>query len=121
MEHPMMKCGHAANSVSNGKPACVICAGTTAAYEVAEEPDFSNRKAKCFCGKILPSNPQRMAFFQWRGEGSPAAKENCKHCRYSIIAHQKPRDQVVSSVCRHFEQHGAYEFDTFYCGCKGWD
>ena len=24
-------------------------------------------------------------------------------------------------VCNHFEAHGPFDYDTYYCGCRGWD
>jgi hypothetical protein len=66
MEHPMMKCGHAANSTHNGKPSCVICFGIVeGADEIANTPDLSNRKSKCSCGNTVPSNTE-LAFFEYR-------------------------------------------------------
>ncbi len=82
---PLMKCGHAANVTSNGKPACAICFCT----EIAEkQPNLEGRKAKCcYCGKIANSN----------GEGSG----------YKELPF--------------FEYKPNEEYDSYYCGCKGWD
>jgi hypothetical protein len=62
---PMMKCGHAANATTEGKPCCVICAGIVpGAYEIAEaQPDLSGRKAKCcYCSSLADSSSD-LAFF----------------------------------------------------------
>lgn len=124
MNHPMMKCGHAANAVNGkGEPSCVICAGLTPdADVVANEPSFGERLAKCSCGKTQPSSDRaRLAFFEFRGEGSPAAMAHCKHCGYYEVAHNTGKPHLKGNVCEHFEPHGAYDFDLFYCGCRGWD
>lgn len=119
----MMKCGHAANSRSNGKPSCVICAGITPdAYIVANAPNLEGRFAKCFCGKTEPSSTD-LAFFEFRGEGSERAKKQCQNCSYYEIAHNYPpvAGQKNVAICHRFSPHGAFEFDDFYCGCRGWD
>ena len=28
---------------------------------------------------------------------------------------------TIKGVCKKFVPHGAYDFDKFYCGCRGWD
>jgi hypothetical protein len=85
MSKPMMKCGHAANSTSNGKPACVICAGIKPGWNEidTEAPSLEGRKARCGqCQHIVNSNSDKLAFFEHRPER---------------------------------------EFDSYYCGCRGWD
>ena len=65
MSTPLMQCGHSANSISEGKPACAICAGMDrGAYIIAEEqPEFNNRKASCsYCKHENPSSTE-LAFF----------------------------------------------------------
>ena len=64
-QHVMMKCGHAANSICNGKPACAICAGLTLdAHEVVESPDLTGRIAKCLqCGKSKKESKVSLPFF----------------------------------------------------------
>ena len=92
-------------------------------------PDLEERQAIC-CTKesIRPSKDHdKLAFFEFRGEGSKAAITICKHCRYALIAHQ--RKQLVENegkaqykcVCDHFEPQGPLEYDSYYCGCRGWD
>lgn len=85
MDSPLMKCGHTANAVSNGKPCCAICFGIDeGATEIADTvPDLTGRKAKCFygCGKIADSS-YSLPFFEY-----------------------KPNS----------------EYDSYYCGCEGWD
>jgi hypothetical protein len=86
------------------------------------------RMARCFCGQEVPSSEhERLAFFQYRGEGSRDAEEVCKHCRYHEVAHTDQEDMrgrinvVASGRCKGFEPHGPWDHDTYYCGCRGWD
>ena len=59
MPQPMMKCGHAANAtLSDGRPACVICYGLSAGADEVDlnPPDLAGRRAKCAdCDKTMPS------------------------------------------------------------------
>lgn len=79
MEHPMMKCGHAANATDkNGKPRCVICFGITpGADEVdGDHPSLDGREAKCFdCNRHKPSS-LKLAFFEHR----PGKREDAFYC-----------------------------------------
>ena len=66
-----------------------------------------------------------LPLFEARGEGTPAATDYCK-CGYAEIAHrddskERRRNVVKEGVCKGFVPHGAYEFDRYYCGCRGWD
>ena len=72
MNHPMMKCGHAANSICEGKPSCVICHGIVSGWNEIDEspPDLTDRIAKCGyrdCQKQVPSSPD-LAFFEHKPE-----------------------------------------------------
>lgn len=82
---------------------------------------LAGRQAKCSCGRTAPSSPE-LAFFEFRGPGSEAALEMCKHCPYNVRAH---RPEVMAKndalKCTSFEAHGAFEFDKYYCGCRGWE
>ena len=79
----------------------------------------TTRMAQCSCGKVEPSS-RRLAFLVDRGPGSRAAAETCAHCRYTAAAHERtPRRNP--QVCNHFEAHGPFDYDTYYCGCRGWD
>jgi hypothetical protein len=118
MDKPMMMCGHAANATSNGKPSCAICIGDPRAITVnLAEIDLTGRKAKCYCGKTTESNLNRCAFFEHKGADSFAAQNHCKNCHYYKGAH----NQDYERVCNNFEPHGPFEFDSYYCGCHGWD
>lgn len=62
---PLMKCGHAANATTEGKPCCAICIGIDAgAEEIAETPNLEGRKSKCGCGKVISSN-MNLPFFEY--------------------------------------------------------
>lgn len=86
--------------------------------------DLTNRIAKCSCGKEMPSSPA-LAFFVYCGEGSSRAESTCKVCAYHAVAHERAQDAEARHL-RHIADHafaprGAFEFDDFYCGCRGWD
>ena len=62
----LMKCGHAAQSNSNGQPCCVICIGINEGATIpAELPNLVGRRAKCSCGKEVYSSLE-LPFFQHR-------------------------------------------------------
>jgi hypothetical protein len=91
--------------------------------------NISGRKATCSCGKIKDSS-EGLAFFEFRGEGSKQATESCKNCGYYECAHNSEyvrknnvsrKTVVEDGLCTGFVPHGSWEFDTFYCGCSGWD
>ena len=131
---PIMKCSHVANSTSNGRPACVICS----CFEIDDKPpSLDGRIAKCSCGNTRESSPS-LAFFEFQGEGSDWAMGHCAVCGYAPRAH----DTNVAHMARiekggrtRYENFmekngGVHEFrprggdrgyDTYYCGCRGWD
>lgn len=118
----MMLCGHAANSIDgNGDPSCAICACLgLAGNRPIVTPSLEGRKAKCFEGCLRRDSNTELAFFEYLGPDSPAAINRCKHCGFYEEAHTKEKPPME---CRShkFEPHGAYEFDSYYCGCRGWD
>ena len=78
---------------------------------------LTGRMAKCSYGcSIVPSH-EGLPFFTFKGEGSEDAQRCCKNCPYHNVAHGKGH----GDVCNNFEPKGAFEFDQFYCGCRGWD
>jgi hypothetical protein len=82
-----------------------------------------NRTARCSCGKSAPSSDrEHLAFFEFRGEGSKTATEDCKNCGYHLVAHapDHPRRGQIP-VCLDFTPKGSQEFDGYYCGCRGWE
>ena len=128
----LMKCGHmgmATCSRSGGVefdppiPACVICAGEPESLiidkEVTGTEGIEERKAKCaYCGTVEQSTWE-LAFYEYRGKGSNRARTMCT-CGYYEVAHEKP-NMHIKLKCQTFEPHGEYEFDDFYCSCRGWD
>ena len=82
------------------------------------EPNLSGRFAQCSygCDHSVPSHAG-LPFFEYTGDGSRRAIIECKNCPYYEEAHGKGHKQV----CKNFEPHGAFEFDSYYCGCYGWD
>lgn len=90
---------------------------------INEQPELSGRQARCSsCKTLIPSSP-KLPLFEFRGEGSKAATETCAHCHYGLIAHTSKiaGRRVDSKVCYDFEPIGAWEYDLYYCGCRGWD
>ena len=119
MSKPMLACGHAANARDrDGNPTCAICIGiSSGASVVVHTPSLSGREARCaYCGAAQPSNTD-LAFFEFHGEGSENARKMCKNCGYYKTAH----DAGKCDDCVGFEPHGAYDHDSYYCGCRGWD
>lgn len=125
MADVLMKCGCRANSTFKNGPCCAVhfCS------EVAtQQPDLTGRKAKCAYGEhgIVDSSLQ-LAFFEYKGPGSPNASETCKHCRMHKVAHEHdpgrvdPSSVVERGQCPGFEPHGTLEMDVYYCGCRGFD
>ena len=122
---PMMQCGHAAQGYADndpGKPVCVICAGLDPrACLVAEEPDLKGRRARCAyfrtCGSEVDSSVD-LAFFEYKGPGSPYSINTCT-CGYYEVAHTDKASNRVK--CEKFTPRGPREFDLYYCGCRGWD
>ncbi len=121
MMHVMMKCGHVAQATDErDKPHCVICWPDPEAAQVAEAPDLTGRKSECSTcrASIVPSSID-LPFFEYKGSESPHAITKCV-CGYYEVAHEKPRNPHVK-VCNQFRPVGPAEFDTYYCGCRGWD
>ena len=67
MENKLMKCGHVANAIYEGKICCAICAPKKEAFEEVEElPSEKGRKARCFlCNKEVDSNWD-LPFFEYK-------------------------------------------------------
>jgi len=85
------------------------------------------RQARCICGKINPSDEalpgyKSLPFFEARGPGSPWSLDTCVHCRFAARAHEpEVMARNTSLKCETFEPGAVLEFDSFYCGCRGWD
>lgn len=62
----LMKCGHTANALTNGKPCCAICVPKREAFEIVEGFDLKNRIAKCcYCSKKRTSDLD-LPFFEYK-------------------------------------------------------
>ena len=123
MSATMLSCGHAANATDqDGKPSCAICAFNGSKAVPVEPPDLKGRYARCGCGRTVPSTLDgSLAFFEFRGDGSHSAKDICRNCSYAENAHTPEVMQRNNALnCKDFEPHGAFEFDNYYCGCRGW-
>lgn len=132
MDSVLMQCGDRANAscgtahfgLEAGHPSCVIHAFSQQACTVAPSvPSLEGRQSKCAynCGSIQPSSLD-LAFFEYLGPNSPASRQNCKKCGYFDTAHVRKEGQAHNRhVCLTFVPHGPYDFDKYYCGCKGWD
>jgi hypothetical protein len=85
--------------------------------------------ARCSCGALKASNSPSLAFFEFRGEGSRAAEQTCANCGYAYTPHvaELIKDFIIKETvieagkCPGFKARGAWEYDSFYCGCRGWD
>ena len=119
IDTPMMSCGCAANAqrrlaiTGEQIPCCMIHDCT----DVVPAPDLTERQARCGCGKLVASDPDKAAFYEFRGIGSRYATDLCE-CGYTKSAHEKPH---IAAKCQNFIARGPHEFDSFYCGCRGWD
>ena|ERR1051325_4234570 len=127
----LLECGDVAHATCRSEhfglpanhPCCVIHAVSEAACTpAAQSPNLEGRQARCSLKCKIVRSSLNLAFFEFRGEGSPAAREHCAKCGYYEVAHNpqegRPRG---AGVCLNFVPHGAYEFDKYYCGCCGWD
>jgi hypothetical protein len=118
---------------SHGHPAGSRSEVTTSKTPTALITEAKARVARCTCGRERPSDPS-LPFFEYRGEGSASA-HHCV-CGYAECAHDpdymevacvhgpdgKRRPTVVEQGrCDGFTPRGAWDHDTFYCGCRGWD
>lgn len=101
---PMMKCGHAANATSNGKPSCVICHGISDGKNLIIDdtpPDLAGRTARCSFYGSTPSG--------WN-HGGPC--ERGARCLCEVPS---------SPALAFFESRPCADHDRYYCGCWGWD
>lgn len=94
-----------------------------------QSPSVS-RKARCASCQTVVASSDKLPFFEDRGEGSREAVEACRICKCFEKAHHPRTDGPASGIGKipsvigtphPFEPHGAWEFDLYYCGCRGWD
>lgn len=87
---------------------------------------LENRIAKCTnCSNTEPSS-KKLAHFAYRGVGSTYALDNCALCPWLLSVHDGSSNGSNASAFEEasthdFESIGASEFDSFYCGCNGWN
>lgn len=88
---------------------------------IDDAPDLTGRLARCGCTRQTVPSSVTLAFFEFRGEGSHSACNQCRHCGYYEVAHRITDRPFAAWMGHEFEPHGAYEFDLYYCGHGGWD
>lgn len=96
-----------------------------AAWQKAKDEAYADpnrRKARCSCGKEVPSH----AGLPFLHTAERHAVGRCGLCGYAEVAHSpevRARPHLKRSMGdgHEFTQAEPREFDTFYCGCRGWD
>lgn len=80
------------------------------------------RTARCTCGALAPSDPQRLAFFEYRGVGMDRPICSVGKCFYVESVHQAINPGTGRlGVTDHAFVPRVHEFDSWYCGHAGWD
>ncbi len=124
---PLLACGDSAHGVElvnsgNNIVCCVSHAGLVEGRDklVVRFPDLENREAKCtMCPNIKPSDPQKLAFFTYRGPNSHATTLRCGNCDHHKLKHND--DVWLNNNCPEgFINHSGFGMDEYYCGCRGW-
>lgn len=85
---------------------------------------LTGRVARCSCGREEPSDADLFAL-EFQGAGGESER-HCAECGYYEVAHG---EVVYGGVLRPHPIAGTHEFrpraplsfDTYYCGCRGWD
>lgn len=122
MDIKLLKCGCAAQAlvyINGTKNPPVPGCGLHGCVDVVDTPDLNHREARCMCGKKEASSVD-LAFFEYRGNGSRYAQTTCK-CGFGDMAHTQEVWDRNPHVCKNFNPRGAHEFDSYYCGCRGFD
>lgn len=89
--------------------------------EPADVEIAAGRLAKCaHCNTMVPSSKD-LAFFVDHSAGTEPAELKCKHCGYHKKAHTKEIQSKNRHICANFEPRGDRGFDSYYCGCRGWE
>jgi len=125
-----LACGCKAMAVITGTslPSCPVhdC------HEIVPSPNLEGRMARCEYstlrnGSPHPSNYQpsslALPFFIFKGEDSPKAKGQCAICPFHHQGSLPPEWAIKKGVVKphDFTPHGPFEYDSYYCGCLGWD
>lgn len=81
---------------------------------------MSARTARCRCGTLKPSADLVGDVFFVSAVAD--AKDRCV-CGYYDTAHGKPPVAHTPRLAdgHAFQQRPVAEFDSFYCGCRGWE
>ena len=86
---------------------------------------LEGREARCpHCKKTQPSvDFARLACFEYRGPGNG---RYCDRCSWAPTVHEDPDVQRRPHVARSWFAHEftdaeGRQFDSYYCGCRGWD
>lgn len=96
------------------------------AREAKERGLLAGRQARCDCGRTCPSDGTapgytEIPFFQYWGPGSEKAERQCASCGKYEVAHGPAAPHGGRYACAEWRQRQPDEFDSFYCGCRGWD
>lgn len=92
------------------------------AEKEAAEADPNSRRARCSCGREVAS----FSGLAFRQTAESHAEGRCGTCGYADVAHEEPtrsRPHLarVMSDGHEFTQAEPRDYDTYYCGCRGWD
>ena len=119
----MMECGHAAQvtNAKTGAPACFTCRGIHPGAEIVatNPPDLTTRRARC----TYYGGPTSTAHRRANPDGPPCApNRNGGRCECGRWGEVDTDGSVPSAPRLPFFGHKPdAPFDTFYCGCFGWD
>lgn len=117
----MMSCGCRSQSTNaKSEPSCPTHFDMPGGIHPIETPNLAGRKARCACGKLEDSSLD-LTFFEFRGLGSMRGARTCKNCRFYDVAHTPEKRHKNKHICQNFEALKEFEFDSYYCGCSGWD
>ena len=107
---PIMKCGHAAQGkdTQTGKPMCIICAGAKPGFDEPEDslPDLNGRKARCQHYGNTPS-------------GENHSSDTCKRGEPCMC--EEDSQKAMAGGLPFFQHNPHSPFDSYYCGCYGWE
>lgn len=95
------------------------------AYWPDSPEQVENRIARCYmCKQEQPSSlglTGKLAFYEYMGGGSRIAIETCRCGLYMHVHNDELWAKRPDLTSHEPTPRGALEFDTFYCGCRGWD
>jgi hypothetical protein len=122
----MMACGCAANAKRKTDNGWIPTCAVHNTVEQVPDYDLTGRQAIC-CGEssLRDSDADKLAFFEYRGPGSKSSDLSCT-CGYAKMAHTSDKTHVMKHCAKKngvagFVARGPWEYDRYYCGCRGWD